>query len=147
MSAFTSFWKPKGGSFGLQLVSTGIEIGTGGIAVAPSATTSVILPKPYRKCQLLSLSIQVTTAAIGGGAITAQAFKRVSAADKTLTATSDLTATQFTTLQVSYKFPITAGDKDTIFALADTCRIDLVAASTVSTAPQLVIQAEWAVLA
>lgn len=149
MTAFTSFFRPLASRSGVQLVTTSCDVGTGGRALTATATVSVCIPIPRRKCKLLSLNISVTTAAAGGGAITAQAFRRNNTgtpADVTITATSDLTATQFTTLDKSYAWAITATDTQSIFQINDDLRIDLVAATTVTTAPQVTICAEWGVI-
>ena len=147
MSSFTAYFKPKGGRFGLQLVSEAVGVGTiSGTPFVASATFRLILPVPYRKCQLLALSLQVSVAAAGSAALTVRAYKRTGGADTALTATSDCTATQFTTLQKAYAWPITGTDANTIFAVGDLLVIDLVAAGTVTTQPQLTIAADFAVL-
>lgn len=147
MPAFSTFFRPLGYRSGVQLVVGSAAIGNGGAAATPTGTTSVHVAVPREKCKLVSLQILVVTAAAGGGAITAQAFKRASGASTALTATSDLTATQFTTLDKGYAFPITGTDAQTVFQKGDTLRVDVVAASTVTTQPQVVVVAEWAVMA
>ena len=147
MSAFTAYFKPKGGRFGLQLVHEAVEVGTiGASPFVASSTFRIILPVPYRKSQLLSLSLQVAVAAAGSAALTVRAYKRTGGADTALTATSDCTATQFTTLQKAYNWPITGTDANTIFQAGDLLVVDLVAAGTVTTQPQLTICASIAVL-
>ncbi|GAC1360247.1 MAG: hypothetical protein NVSMB4_18760 [Acidimicrobiales bacterium] len=136
----------------VELVSGSAAIGAGGVTVAPTATTTVHVAVPRRKCKLVSLNLMVLTAAAGGGAITAQAFKRDNTgtpADRTLTAATDLTATNFTVADKAYPFPFlaTATDAQEIFQPGDTLRVNVVAASTVTTAPQVVVVAEFAVLA
>ena len=149
MGAFTAYFKPKGGRFGLQLLHDWLGVGTiSGTPMVASSTFRAIIPITYRKCQLQSLSIQVMVAAAGSGALTARAFKRSGGVDTALTATSDLTATQFTTLQKSYAFPFltTLTDANTIFQVGDVLVVDLVAVGTVTTQPQLAIAATTAVM-
>lgn len=149
MPNFTSLFRPLASRSGVQLVTTTAAFGTGGLALTATATVSVNVPVPNRKSKLLSLTICAQTAAAGGGAITAQAFRRNNTgtpADVTLTAAKDLTATVFTVADKAYTFAITAADKDCIFAVGDTIRVNVVAATTVTTAPQMVVVAEWGVL-
>lgn len=150
MASFTGIFRPLSSRSGFQITTPGAAIGTGGVAAVASSTAAVHIPVPRRKCKLVSLQAIVKTAAAGGGAITAQAFKRDNVgtpADRTLTATCDLTATQFTTLDKGYAIPITGTEAQTIFQPGDTLRIDIVCASTVTTQPQVVIVAEFAILA
>jgi len=150
MPAFTSFFRPGASRSGVQLVTGAAAIGTGGLALTPTATVSVHVGIPRRKCKLLSLNLVAKTAAAGSAAITAQTIRRNNVgtpADVTLSAAQDLTATAITTADKAYNIPITATDSQTIFQSGDTLRIDVAAAGTVTTAPQVVIVAEWAVLA
>lgn len=145
----TSFFRPLAPRSGTQIAATGANIGTGGMPLTATATVNVCVPIPRRKCKLVSLNVTATTAAAGSAAITAQAFRRNNTgtpADVTITATSDLTATQFTTLDKSYAWAITGTDTQCIFQTGDTLRLALVAAGTVTTAPQVVVTAEWAIL-
>ena len=102
MSAF-QFFKPKPGAFGRSFTVESVSVGTGGTSVANTATTSVILPTPGRKCQLVGLNINALVAAASTGTVTAQVFKRnnvpASPADVTLTATKSLKSDVVTTLQ------------------------------------------------
>lgn len=148
MAAFNSFFKPKPGNFAQNLFSTGVQIGTGGRALTATATVSVVVPKPFRKCQLIGVSIEQTTAAAGGGAITLQVIKRNNVgagADVNQTATFDLIAGA-TTLDKTQNIAITATDITSVFQASDGCRVDLVAATTVTTAPQAVLTCLWAVM-
>lgn len=153
-------FRPKPGRFGVNAMATGAQIGTAvGFTVATSGTTSINVPVPNRKCQLISVNLSAKTAAAGSGAITAQVIKRNnqtgSPADVNITATKSLTSSVVSTADASYAIAISATDAQaTFFPPAykgaayngDTCRIDVVAAGTVTTQPQAVITCEWAVL-
>lgn len=145
MGAFNRIFRPKPGDFAENLVVGAIQIGTGGRALTATATVSVVVPKPFRKCQLISVAVEQTTAAAGGGAITAQVIKRAAGADVTQTGTFDLIAGA-TTLDKTQAIPITATDITSVFQAADGCRVDLVAATTVTTAPQAMLVCTWAVM-
>lgn len=149
MSAFNSIFKPVAGSFGQNLVTGAVQIGTGGRALTATATVSVVVPKPFRKCQLINVAIEQTTAAAGSAAITAQVIKRnnvpASPTDVNQTAAFDLIAGA-TTLDKTQNIAITATDTTSIFQASDGCRVDLVAAGTVSTAPQAMLVCTWAVM-
>lgn len=150
MSAFTSFFKPKPGSFGQNLVVTSAKIGTGGTTVTNSTTTSVVLAKPFEKAFLKGLSINAQTACLSnGGTVTVQVFKRDNVgtpADRTLTATKSIEADVIDTSGKSYEIAITGTIAQRVFQKSDLCRIDVVAASTIDTAPVLDIVAVWAVM-
>ena len=151
MPAFTAFFRPLGARSGVQLVTGSIAVGTGGVAAGASSTVSAHISIPRRKCKLLSLNYTALTAAAGSGAITVKAIKRnnvpSSPADVVLTAAQDITATAITTTDKSYNVAITGTDTQSIFQTGDTLRVDIVAAGTVTTQPQGVLTAEWAVLA
>lgn len=147
MQSFLKFPRFKPGNFGLQPMCESLAVGTGGLALTATATVGGHIPVPNRKCALVSLNITAKTAAAGGSTITAQAFRRDNSgagANVPLTATYDITT--FATLDKTYDFPITATDAQRIFAAGDTLRIDLAAATTVTTAPQLCITAVFVVL-
>jgi hypothetical protein len=149
VSAFSSIYKPKPGRFGLNLVIGAVQIGTGGRALTATATVSVSIPKPFRKCQLLNIGINGFTAAAGSGAITAQVFKVVGGNGGTrtaLTSTFDLTSGGFTTLDLAFNMAVTGTDPQTIAQKADSFTVDLVAAGTVTTAPQAVLSCLLAVM-
>lgn len=151
MTAFTAFFRPLVSRSGVQITSTSAAIGTGGLALTATATVSIHVPVPAAKSKLLALTMTAKLAAAGGSTITAQAFKRnnvpASPADVTLTAAKDITATVITTADKSYPIAITGTDAQTLFQSTDTLRIDVAAATTVTQAPQIVISAQWAVLA
>ncbi len=150
MAPFSSFFRPLAPRSGVQLVAGAAAIGTGGMALTATATVSVHVSIPREKCKLLSLNLIAKTAAAGGSTITVQAFKRnnvpASPADVTLTAAKDITATVITVADKAYPIAITATDAQCIFQVGDTLRLDVAAATTVTTAPQIVVTAEWAVL-
>lgn len=157
MSANSTFFRPKPGRFGVNVASTSCQIGTAvGFTIATSGTTSIHIPVPNRKCQLVSLNLVAMTAAAGSGAITAQAFRRNNTgtpADVTITAAKSLTTSVVNPTDAAYNMAITATDAQATFypvtstTKGDTLRIDVVAAGTVTTQPQASIVAEWAVLA
>jgi hypothetical protein len=138
---------------GVQLVNSECRIGTGGTAVADTATTSVVLPKPaVTSCQLVSLSINaITAAASAGGVVTAQVFKRNNVpavpTNVTLTATRSIEADVITVGSTTYAFAITATSVQNLtFQFSDLCRIDIVAASSLETAPVLTFTGLWAII-
>lgn len=147
LTSFTALFRPLPNRSGVQLVQGAAAIGTGGLALTETATVSVNVPMPRRTCKLLSLNVTVQTAAAGSGAITVQAFKRDNVgtpANRTLTGTLSLVVA---TADKAYAMPITTTtDSQLIFTPGDTLRIDVVAAGTVTTAPQAVISAEFAVI-
>mgnify|MGYP003344305649 FL=1 len=149
MSAF-QFFKPKPGAFGRSFTVESVSVGTGGTSVANTATTSVILPTPGRKCQLVGLNINALVAAASTGTVTAQVFKRnnvpASPADVTLTATKSLKSDVVTTLQKSYAMAITGADADCIIQASDMLRVDVVASNTITTQPTVSITAVYAVM-
>jgi hypothetical protein len=148
MGAFDRVFKPKPGHFGEQLVQGAAQIGTGGRALTATATVSVQIPKPLRKCQVISIAINGFTAAAGSGAITAQVFKVVGGNGGTrtaLTGTFDLTTGGITTLDKTLTVAITGTNANCIVQDVDALTVDLVAAGSVTTAPQAILTALLAV--
>lgn len=157
MFAYSRIWAPRAGWFGTQLMSTGIELGTGGITIADTATTSVLIPVPgiittYSKAEavLVALNFQVSIAALSAaGTVLMQAFKRNNQgtpADVTLTGTQSIEADVVTTLQWTYAFPITAtADSSLIFKTTDALRLDIVTTNSVGTQPTMNVTAMWAI--
>lgn len=150
MSAFTSMFRPKPGNFGQNLTVESVALGTGGTSVANTATTSVVIGTPMRKCQLIGLAINGLVAGASTSALTIQGFKRdnsiASPADVTLTATKSIKSDVITTLQKSYTVAITGTDAGTIFQAGDILRIDVVAAGTVTTQPTVNVVATFAMM-
>ncbi len=136
----------------VQFVSTSVPIGTGATAVADTATTSVLLPKPaVTECQLLSVGFSaLIAAASSGGTVLAQVFKRDNSgtpADRTLTATKSIEADVITVTDASYTIPITAtAIQNVTFQASDACRIDIVTGAAVQTAPVLTFNGVWAII-
>src|SRR5438445_7329997 len=89
-------WMPKPGRFGTSV--NGVDWSGFGLTapITASATTELWLPIPVGKLIIARIYYTYSTAAAGGGAITAQFFKRpastTSASDVALTGTIDLTA-------------------------------------------------------
>lgn len=149
MSAFSKYRKTKPGQFGTQYANPAVAIGTGGRGLTATATVSVQIPKAYRRMQLIGVSVNGFTAAAGSGAITAQVFKVVGGNSGTrtaLTGTIDLTSGGITTLDQVFNVAVTGTDPQCIAQAADAYTVDLVAAGTVSTAPQAVLTATLAYL-
>ena len=149
MPAFTAFFRPLAPRSGVQLVAGLAAIGTGGVAALATGTASVHVGLVRRKCKLISLNYIALTAAAGSSTITITAIRRIAGtvpANSAQTAAQDITATAITTLDKAYNVPITASDANSIFQVGDTLRVDIIAAGTVTTQPQGVLVAEWAVL-
>jgi len=143
-------FRPKPGNFGQNLAIESVAIGTGGTSVANSATTSVCIATPMRKCQLIGLAINGLVAGASTSALTIQGFKRdnsiASPADVTLTATKSIKSDVISTLQKSYTVAITGTDAGTILQAGDVLRIDVVAAGTVTTQPTVNVVATFAMM-
>lgn len=156
MAGFLRVWAPRAGWFGANLVNTETNIGTGGVSVADSTTTSYILPVPgvltsYSKAEaiLVGLNFSISVAAVSAaGTVLMQAFKRNNQgtpADVTLTGTKSIEADVVTTTQYTYSFPITASDASCLFLQNDMCRIDVVTTNTVGTQPNMRVSGMWAI--
>jgi len=150
-------WKPLPGRFGVSInESTWNNFGIT-TTVTASATTVMLMPAPYGKYAISHCSIATTTAAAGGGAITAQFFKRpagtTGASDVTLTNTFDLTQAA-TNARKDIPLLSTLTDANRIFlgeidfdngavgAGGDLLIVKWVAASTVTTQPVLSVAVE-----
>lgn len=155
MSAYTRIFAPRGGWFGAQLVNTSCVIGTGGVSIVDTSTTSYIVPVPgyisnfstKGEALLVALNFSISVAAVSAsGTVLLQAFKRNNQgtpADVTLTATKSIETDVVTTTQWTYAWPLTA--QDTIFYTTDMLRVDAVTTNTVGTQPTMKVSALWAV--
>lgn len=146
MAGFPHIFKPKPGSFGINIQTLGFTLGAG-TTVTASATTSVYLPIPRRRGYINAINIQGGTAAAGGAAITAQVIKKAAGTtDKAQCAATSLT-NSIVTAEGNFAVAITAAEADRFVdpSSADTLRIDLVAAGTVTTQPKLAITVEYLV--
>jgi hypothetical protein len=149
VSAFSRVFRPAPGDFGEMAHTDGVQIGTGGRALTATATVSVNIPKAFRKCQVINVAIVGQTAAAGSGAITAQLFRVVGGSSGTrtaLTAAFDLTTGGISTLDKTFNVAITGTDTQCVIQPADTLTVDLVAAGTVTTAPQATLSVFKAIM-
>ena len=139
---------PNPSDFGALLQSLGRGIGTGGVALTGTATTSVYLPVPAsRTFVVVSASGQGLLGATGASAITAQLVRinnTSSPANVTLTAAQDITTTVFTGTDNNVDFPITASVTNATCSPGDTLLWKVVCVGNV-TAPNLSLCAEVAV--
>jgi hypothetical protein len=148
-TARTANWprnfRPQPGFFGALLLSMGAAIGTGGVPLTGTATTTVFVPVPAaRKFAVTGASMQGPTAAVGGSTITAQLIRDNAGTPVTLTAATSITNAVITGLCTDW--PVTASDANRTCNAGDTLRWEVVAATTVTTAPQLTGQVEISVI-
>lgn len=152
MPLFPNYFRPKAPYLGAQLVSTAVQLGTGGTSIGNSTTTSVMVPKPPgTNVQLVGLTLNGYVAALSAaGTVLAQVFKRDNAstpADRTLTATRSLEADVIAVADKSYPFPITSTSiQNLTFRSTDSCRCDVVTTNTVGTQPTVTLVALWAIV-
>lgn len=143
------YFRPVPSDFGGMLQSLGRAIGTGGVALTGTATTSVYLPVPAsRTWAVVGASGQGLLGATGASAITAQLVRinnQGTPANVTLTAAQDITTTVFTAADNNVDFPITATDAQATGLPGDTLLWKVVCVGNV-TAPNLVMAAEIAVI-
>lgn len=153
--AWNDVFKPKRNRYGFQttVVDSG-TIGTGGITVAATATTSVQVPISRTKLAVLNAALNWLVAAAGSSTITIQLFKVSAAGVSTaLTAAVSIKNDILTGAAQNIALPITAtlfdgagnGTRVIDGTAGDSLRVDIVAAGTVTTAPQLTVGVELAV--
>lgn len=152
MGAFTkkpSDWprnfRPLPGDFGALFNTLGAEIGTGGVTLTGTATTTVYLAVPAaRTFSVESAGFQGPTPAAGATGITAQLIRNNAGTPVTLTAAQSIKSDVQTGDCIDC--PITATGTNRICNPGDTLRWEVVAATTVTTQPQLVGVAEIAII-
>lgn len=112
------------GDFGIMLNTLSEAIGTGGIALTGTATTSVYLGVPAsRTFKVVGASAQGNLGFTGASAITAQLVRinnQSTPANVTLTAAQDITTTVFTGTDNNVDFPITATPENSYCSPGDT---------------------------
>ncbi len=144
------FFRPLPADFGAALMALGRAVGTGGVALTGTATTSLYLPIPAsRTFAVVAASGQGLLGATGASAITAQLVRLnnqiSSPAAVTLTAAQDITTTVFTGTDNNVDFPITATAGQTQCEPGDTLMWKVVCVGNV-TAPNLSLCAEIAII-
>lgn len=147
--------KPYRAGYMLDTVDSG-NIGTGGITVAGTATTSVQVYIARTKIAVQNFAINWLVAAASTGTVTVQVFKVDSAGNSTaITAATSIKNDVLTGTAKNIALPVTStlfdgsGNASRIIdgTSGDSLRVDIVAAAAVTTQPQCVIVGEVAVLA
>ena len=112
------------GDFGAMFQTLSRAVGTGGVALTGTATTSVYLGIPAsRTFAVVAASAQGLLGFTGASAITAQLVRinnQSTPANVTLTAAQDITTTVFTGTDNNVDFPITATDANRVLSPGDT---------------------------
>lgn len=143
-------FRPNPGNFRAQFETLSVAIGTGGLALTGTATTTAYVAVPRaRTVAVINASMQGLTAAGGSGAITAQLCKITAAGTAvTLTAATSITATIIgSATNNSVEWTITpALPADNVLVPGDNLCWKIVAAATAATAPQLQACAEIALI-
>ncbi len=144
------YFRPVPADFGAALISLGRAIGTGGVALTGTATTSVYLPVPAsRTFAVVAASGQGLLGATGASAITAQLVRinnQISSPSAiTLTAAQDIKTAIFSGTDNNVDFPITATPSNATCSPGDTLLWKVVCTGDV-TAPNLVLCSEITVI-
>lgn len=143
MARFPFNFRPKPGRFGNQILTPSIALGTSGVALTSSATTTYVLPVVARRQYLESLSLACVTPPVGGS-ITAQLFVRIpGGSDVAVTAATDLTAL---TANSNTRVAFTVGAEKRIMPPGSLLKLSVVASTTVGTQPALQVIAETALV-
>lgn len=138
-------FRPQPGNFSTQFAILARAIGTNGVTLAGTATTSVWVACPrFTSFFVSDASVQGPTVAAGSGAITATLYKRLAgtSTDVALTAAFDLTTMATNNIEAT----VTASDINAMCVVGDTLHWDVVAAATVGTVPQLQLIVEAALI-
>lgn len=139
---FPRNFRPTPGNFGAMFQTLSMAIGTGGVALTGTASTTVFVAVPRaRTFAVINASMQGPTAAGGDGAITAQLvrYDATNAAAITLTAATSITATIISSATVNnVEWTITpASTSANVCVPGDSLFWKIVAAGTAATAPAL----------
>lgn len=140
---------PNPGDFGAMFQTLSRAIGTGGVALTGTATTSVYVGVPAsREFAVVAASAQGYLGFTGASAITAQLVRinnQNTPANVTLTAAQDITTTVYTGTDNNVDFPITATDTNRHCQVGDTLLWKVVCVGNV-TAGVLTMATEIAVV-
>lgn len=144
-------FRPTPNNFATMLHTLSAAIGTGGVALTGTATTTVYVPLPRgRTVFVYNASMQGVTAAGGSGTITAQLVRmnnQGTPAAVTLTAATSITAGVISGTDNNVEWTVTpAARSDNVCLPGDTLMWKIVAAATAATAPQLTGVVEVAVI-
>jgi hypothetical protein len=143
-------FRPLPNTFGALFNTLARAIGdAGGAALTGTATTTLWLPIPAaRVFSVESAGMIGNVPAAGGSTVTAQLIKQSGATATTLTAATSIKSDVITGTNVNaFDWPITGSDSQRTLngPNGDTLRWEVVAATTVTTQPQLVAVAEIAI--
>jgi hypothetical protein len=137
------------------IISESALLGTGGLTIGNSGTTSTLIPVGNIKVSLGALALEFLTAATSSAAVTVQVFKVDSGGNKTaLCAATSIKSDVITGAgAANYALPITAakfdsaqGDRVIDGTSGFYLQVDVVAAGTVSAQPQGTVTAQLYVL-
>lgn len=140
-------FRPLPGNFGALFNTLESAIGTGGLALTGTATTTVYVGVPAsRVWSVESAQMQGQFPANGNSAITAQLIHHSlgAVADYTLTAATSIKSDVITSDCVDWPINPTAGTQRT-GQPGDTLRWEIAAVATAATAPQLIGVVEIAI--
>lgn len=135
------YFKPKdvsrSGVMFVQAVSN--TIGTGGVALTNSGTTVAGIPLCRGKYYVIGVSFQSGSVAAvsSGGVVTARVYRRnvAGAANVALTAATSIKVDFLAATYKAFNVAVTGTDAERTLQPDDILYVDLVAASTVDTAP------------
>lgn len=150
-------YRPTPGKFGEMPCLMFVHIGTGGYAIANTATTAVNIGVPDCRALIRKISISGPIAGASASALTMQVFKRTtslaSPADVAITAATSIKSDIITgagTFNVSVSATVAnacvVGSAPNNSTLGDLVRVDIVAAGTVTTQPDLVVIVEYSII-
>lgn len=147
--AWPTNFRPNPGDFGAMLQTLGRVIGTGGVTLTGTATTSVYIPIPAsRQFAVVGASAQGYLGFTGASAITAQLVRinnQGTPANVTLTAAQDITTTVFTATDNNVDVPITQTYPNRVCLVGDTLLWKVVCVGDV-TAGSLALATEIAII-
>lgn len=143
------YFRPVAADFGAAFQTLSRAVGTGGVALTGTATTSLYLGVPASRIfAVVAASGQGLLGATGASAVTAQLVRinnqGANPANVTLTAAQDITTTVFTGTDNNVDFPITATDANATCSPGDTLLWKVVCVGNV-TAPNLVLATELSI--
>lgn len=139
------YFRPRNQDYGAMLQTLSVRIGTGGMPLTGTATTSVYVAIPAsRKFVVCAASGQGYLGATGASAITAQLIRennQGTPAATTLTSAQDITTTVFSGADNCVDIPVTTNSTNAFCLPGDTLRWEIVCVGNV-TAPVLALVTE-----
>ncbi len=139
---FPFMWRPKPGRFGVMPEAVGVGLGSSGVTISNSATTTIVVPgSGTGKVRVNRIVVAGPTAAGSAGTVTLQVRKNNGTTQTNLTAATSIKSDVLTASGL-FVWAVTASDINRVMSATEWLEVLVVASGTVTTQPNLTLSVE-----